>query len=386
MSKICNYPGDQDKNIFLITPQFNTEDKSFCLDQHDILKEINSKKIDKTTFYAKDNLLSNFEKQEYLDAINRIKDYIVRGHVYQINMSQRFSCSFQGDPFELFVELFKLNPAPFFAYINGDNHQIISTSPERFLYQNGNYVETRPIKGTRPRGKTKEQDELFHKELRDSEKDDAELSMIVDLLRNDIGKVCEPGSVKVAQHKRVEKYKNVFHLISIVTGRLNMGSDSVDLIKATFPGGSITGCPKIRAMEIIEEMEPNKRHIYTGSIGYISFHNTMDLSIAIRTATVIGGKLIFSVGGGIVYDSDPVMEYEETIHKGQSFFYYTKKINLHLKKTDPSPWIWLNGKFVKGDDAKIRATSLAFQYGMGLFETIRVEKGNILFWTNTSRG
>ena len=225
---------------------------------------------------------------------------------------------FAGDSYSLFKALYQLNPAPFFAYVNAGDHQIVSTSPERFLLRSGSRVETRPIKGTRPRGKTPEQDREMKAALARSPKDDAELSMIVDLLRNDIGKVCAGGSVAVTQHKRLEAYQNVYHLVSVVQGTLAEGKDSVDLIRATFPGGSITGCPKIRSMEIIDELESHRRHVYTGSIGYISFHDTMDLSIAIRTATVVGDRLVFSVGGGIVYDSDPEDEYEETLHKGQT--------------------------------------------------------------------
>ena len=162
------------------------------------------------------------------------------------------------------------------------------------------------------------EDDALRRELLESAKDDAELSMIVDLLRNDIGKVCRPGSVRVLEHKRLEAYQNVYHLVSIVKGELDPGMDAVDLLRATFPGGSITGCPKIRAMEIIDELEPVRRHIYTGSIGYVGFDGTMDLSIAIRTATFTGGKTVFSVGGGIVFDSDPASEFEETLHKGRT--------------------------------------------------------------------
>ncbi|MBW2195839.1 MAG: anthranilate synthase component I family protein, partial [Deltaproteobacteria bacterium] len=217
-----------------------------------------------------------------MDAIKRIKKYIVSGHVYQVNMSQRFEMGFAGDPFRLFKRLYKSNPAPFFAYINAGDHQVLSTSPERFIFQQGRRVETRPIKGTRPRGKTLAEDSALRFELEQSKKDDAELSMIVDLLRNDMGKVCKPGSVRVVEHKRTEAYQNVYHLVSVVEGILNCKHDAVDLIMATFPGGSITGCPKVRAMEIIDELEPKRRHIYTGAIGYVSFHDTMDLSIAIR--------------------------------------------------------------------------------------------------------
>jgi para-aminobenzoate synthetase component 1 len=200
-----------------------------------------------------------------------------------------------------------------------------------------------------------------------SKKDDAELSMIVDLLRNDIGKVCKAGSVRVAEHKRLEAYQNVFHLVSIVEGRLEEGRDAIDLLRATFPGGSITGCPKIRTMEIIDELEPNRRHIYTGSIGYISFHNTMDLSIAIRTATVYNGKIFFSVGGGIVFDSDPHDEFEETIHKGRTLMEVFKGKE---EKSTEQNYVWINGTLEPLDQASIPVWDQGFQYGFGFFETI----------------
>lgn len=363
------------QQIKLILPCFEGEKVPL---KNEIVNNITSKHYPKEGYVTDGSLESNFQKQEYIEAINKIKDYIIRGHVYQVNMSQRFMCSFNGNSFSLFLDLFNLNPAPFFAFIKAKNHEIISTSPERFLYQNGQYVETRPIKGTRPRGKTEKQDIEFKNELKNSIKDDAELSMIVDLLRNDLGKVCKAGSVAVHEHKRIEQYKNVFHLVSIVTGELNDNADSIDLIKATFPGGSITGCPKIRAMEIIEELEKNKRHIYTGSIGYISFHNTMDLSIAIRTATIINNKLIFSVGGGVVFDSDPLMEYEETLHKGESFIKLLKKTDTSLN-IPKDKYVWINGGFKKINDAKINVKSISFQYGAGLFETILWSNKKIYF-------
>src|SRR5688572_30480132 len=253
-----------------------------------------------------------------MQAVEAIRSYIAQGDVYQVNMSQRFAGDFEGDPFELYAEMYQANPAAFFAYVNAGDHQVVSTSPERFIQLKDGLVETRPIKGTRPRGASVEEDRRLLEELEGSKKDEAELSMIVDLLRNDIGKVCRAGSVRVAAHKRVEGYKNVYHLVSVVEGELDDGQSAVDLIRATFPGGSITGCPKIRSMEIIDELEPVRRHVYTGSIGYVSFHGSLDLSIAIRTATISGGQLVFSVGGGITYDSDPGLEYEETLHKGRT--------------------------------------------------------------------
>lgn len=323
-----------------------------------------------------DGFKSNFEKPDYLNTIEKIKDYINSGDIYQVNMSQRFVTDFSGDVFELFKSLYEKNPAPFFAYLNCGNHHIVSTSPERFIKQTGNKVETRPIKGTRPRGINKEEDNVLRTELKNSLKDDAELSMIVDLMRNDIGKVCKSNSVHVIEHKRVEAYQNVFHLISIVEGELELNSDSVDLLKATFPGGSITGCPKIRSMEIIDELESNNRHIYTGSIGYISFHQTMDFSIAIRTATVLNNKLIFSVGGGIVYDSNPEDEFDETIHKGQTLLNAFTKSEATIKSTEVA---WMNGLIKPVNEISISIDDPGFHYGFGFFETIRVENGKIMF-------
>jgi len=267
---------------------------------------------------AAGSCVSVFSRDEYCSAVEAIRRYIVEGDVYQVNMSQRFQGQIDAEPFDCFAKMYAANPAPFFAYINAGEHQIVSTSPERFIELRSGRVETRPIKGTRPRGKSPTEDAALRKELQESTKEDAELSMIVDLLRNDIGKVCRPGSVQVVEHKRLEAYQNVYHLVSIVKGELDPGVDAVELLRATFPGGSITGCPKIRAMEIIDELEPFRRHIYTGSIGYFGFDGAMDLSIAIRTATFTHGNVVFSVGGGIVFDSEPGSEYEETLHKGRT--------------------------------------------------------------------
>ena len=331
-----------------------------------------------------DGFTSNFNKNEYENSISDIIDYIKEGDIYQVNMSQRFSTDFSGDSYSLFTELFKENPASFFAYIHCGDHQIVSTSPERFILLDKKRVEAKPIKGTRPRGKTEEEDKKLIKELQESPKDAAELSMIVDLLRNDIGKVCKGGSVRVLKHKDLETYKNVHHLVSTIEGYLEEDKDSTDLLEATFPGGSITGCPKIRSMEIIDEKEPFRRHLYTGSIGYIGFNGRMDLSIVIRTATITRDKLFFSVGGGIVYDSDPADEYDETLHKAQSLM---KVLNLHKAKAyqteDESPrlsaknYCWSEGKFIPEEDGRIPLLSGGYQYGRGVFETIRVDKGRI---------
>jgi para-aminobenzoate synthetase component 1 len=328
-------------------------------------------------------LKSNFSKADYLSALEDIHEYIASGHVYQVNMSQRFSMAYSGSGFDLFKRLFKMNPAPFFAYIQAEGHEIVSTSPERFLLQKGRKIETRPIKGTRKRGETKEEDHILRDELLNSPKEDAELAMIVDLMRNDLGRVCTQASVKVAEHKRVEAYQNVFHLISIVTGELKENCDAVDVIAETFPGGSITGCPKVRCMEIIDELEPTCRHLYTGSIGYISLHDTMDLSIAIRTAILTQNRIHFGVGGGIVFDSNPKDEFEETLHKGRTLM----AACLDRKKTahedagvgSKQAQVWLNGRMVPADQAKIPISDPGFQYGFGFFETIRVEQGRPLY-------
>ncbi len=340
-----------------------------------LMKELSSA-VPRKSVYVSDKgctVRSGFQREEYMRAIENIRDYIVRGHVYQVNMSQRFETTYDGDAYDLFTSMFKRNPAPFYAYINAGDHCIVSTSPERFMELRGGRVETRPIKGTRPRGKTPDEDSRHRSDLENSRKDDAELSMIVDLLRNDIGKVCRAGSVKVLEHKRIEAYENVFHNVSIVEGILDEGKDAVDLIRAAFPGGSITGCPKIRSMEIIDELEPVRRHIYTGSIGYISFHDSMDLSIAIRTATIKGNRLVFSVGGGIVYDSDPAEEYRETIHKGETLLNTIN--NDHGKSGSPPEYAWCNGKFRPLGELSVSVESEGFVYGYGIFETIRVRNG-----------
>lgn len=271
-------------------------------------------------------LASNFSREGYMEAVRQVREYIRAGDVYQVNLSQRYRFDFSGDAFLLWESLFARNPAPFYAYLNCGDHQVLSTSMERFLLRKGDLVETRPIKGTRKRGASPPEDEALRNELLSSPKDDAELSMIVDLLRNDLGRVCRPRTIRVQEHKRLESYQNVHHLVSIVTGRLEPKTSYGDILRATFPGGSITGCPKIRAMEIIDELETVTRHVYTGSIGYLGWHDNMDLNIAIRTAVIHRGACTYSVGGGIVFDSDEADEYEETLHKGRTLFEIIKEM------------------------------------------------------------
>ena len=264
--------------------------------------------------------LSNFSPEGYRRAVRRAREYIFAGDVYQVNLSQRFQLPLAGSPFEAYLRLRGHNPAPFAAYINLPEAQVLSASPERFLQFNplSRHVQTRPIKGTRPRGRTPEEDKALARELLESEKDRAENVMIVDLERNDLGRVAEIGTVRVSELASLETLPTVFHLTSTVEATLREDRDLIDLLLATFPGGSITGAPKIRAMEIIDELEPTMRSVYTGTIGRICFDSSMDLNIAIRTIVVKDGVAYFQAGGGIVADSDPEMEYQETLHKARA--------------------------------------------------------------------
>jgi len=259
---------------------------------------------------------SNMSREAYGRAFARIKSYLLEGDCYQVNLAQCLSAPVSGDPFAGYRALRQLNPAPFSAYLKTPFARILSSSPERFLrVRNGGQVETRPIKGTRPRGEAPEADSTLRRELTDSTKDRAENLMIVDLLRNDLGRVCRPGSVQVPELFEVESYATVHHLVSTVTGRLTPGQNALSLLRACFPGGSITGAPKIRAMEIIEELEPHRRGVYSGAIGYLGFDGAMDTNIAIRTLIHSGGHIRFWAGGGIVQDSQVTEEYRETLDK-----------------------------------------------------------------------
>ena len=270
---------------------------------------------------ARADLISSFSKPEYIQSVKRVKEYIAAGDVYQVNLSQRFSTTLEMDPWDLYLLLRERNPAPYAAYINAGDFQLISSSPECFLTLDpiSRRVVTKPIKGTRPRSTDPAEDQRLAQELESSAKDMAENIMIVDLERNDLGRVCEFGSVSVPELAMIESYPTVHHLVSTVTGRLRDDCDVVDLLTATFPGGSITGAPKIRAMEIIAELEPVRRGVYTGSIGCLGFDGSVNLNIAIRTAVVKDGMCHFHVGGGIVADSDPEAEYQETLDKGRAF-------------------------------------------------------------------
>jgi para-aminobenzoate synthetase component 1 len=262
-------------------------------------------------------LESNFDRPGYLAAVRRALDYVHAGDCFQVNLSQRLLCPASLAPLELYARLSGQNPAPYAAYFDLGEFAIASASPELFLRVRNGAVETRPIKGTRPRGATESEDRRRADELLASTKDRAENIMIVDLLRNDLGRVCEFGSVRVSALCALESYRSVHHLVSAVRGRLRPGCGPIELLRAAFPGGSVTGAPKVRAMEIIAELEPTARGPYCGSLGYIGFDGSMDTSILIRTFTIGRGWVQFPVGGGIVADSLPEEEYAETMHKAE---------------------------------------------------------------------
>lgn len=266
-------------------------------------------------------ILPEVSKEQYLSDLKRVIEYIYAGDIYQANLTQRFSMSWQGDPWQLYQQLHKTNPAPFAAFLPYPDFQILCSSPERFIRIDSNgLIETRPIKGTRPRGSTPENDQNMADELISSLKDRAELTMIIDLERNDLGRICRFGTVRVPDLIRLEKYPTVYHLVSTITGQLKEELTASTILKGVFPGGSITGAPKIRAMEIIDELEPYRRGIYTGSIGYLGFDGAWDLNIVIRTILLKNGRAYLHAGGGIVADSVPEHEYQETLHKAKALF------------------------------------------------------------------
>lgn len=275
------------------------------------------------TFKVVSDTTCNFTEKSYGKAFDQIKAYIQSGDCYQVNLAQRFSAQVSGDSWLAYKKLRQISPAPFMAYMHLPNNQngflqVLSNSPERFIQVIGDHVETRPIKGTRPRADDMKQDLAYAKELQESHKDQAENLMIVDLLRNDIGKSSETGSVKVETLFQLQSFANVHHLVSIVTAKLKQGATAIDLLKGCFPGGSITGAPKVRSMEIIEELEPNRRGVYCGAIGYIGFDGKMDTNIAIRTAVINNNSISYYAGGGIVADSNASKEYLETLDKAST--------------------------------------------------------------------
>ncbi|SFW98952.1 aminodeoxychorismate synthase component I [Marinospirillum alkaliphilum] len=271
---------------------------------------------DEADFQLTNPFVSNLSHQAYLEHFEQVQAWLRSGDAYQVNLAQRFTASYKGSLYQAWQQLRSDINAPWAAFMQWQDKALLSLSPERFLLaEPDGRVETRPIKGTRPRGQTPEEDQHYRDELLHSAKDRAENLMIVDLLRNDLGRVCEPGSIRVPQLFALESHTNVHHLVSHVTGQLAPGKHPLDLLQACFPGGSITGAPKLRAMEIIETLEPCRRSIYCGSIGYLDRSGRMDFNIAIRTFIASDNQLHVWGGGGLVADSDGQTEYEETFHK-----------------------------------------------------------------------
>jgi para-aminobenzoate synthetase component 1 len=265
------------------------------------------------------NLDSNLSQTEFVTLVKSALAYIQSGDIYQVNLSQRFSAAFDGDPRAFFSALCEVSPAPFSAYFDAGTFQLVSSSPELFLRLSGSQIQTRPIKGTRPRSPDPTCDAQLSYQLQTSAKEMAELVMITDLLRNDLGKICEFGTIQVPELATLERYPQVQHLVSNVQGVLRPNLTHLAALAACFPGGSITGAPKIRAMEIIDELEPLRRGPYTGALGYVGFNRESQLSMVIRTAILKDSTAYFQTGAGIVADSEPAAEYAETLAKARGF-------------------------------------------------------------------
>ena len=264
------------------------------------------------------NFESSVKKEDYLEAIKKIKNYIVEGDVMQVVYGQEFSTKFEGSPIDLYRSLRKLNPSPYMYLMKIDDLHIVGASPEILVRLQNEEVTVRPIAGTVKRGKDSNEDEELADKLKSDPKEIAEHLMLIDLGRNDVGRIAEVGSVKTTEEMKIEKYSHVMHLVSNVVGKIKKGLTSIDVLKATFPAGTLSGAPKIRAMEIIDELEPDRRGVYGGAVGYLSWTGNMDVAIAIRTAVIQGKNLSVRAGGGIVYDSDPESEYQESLNKAMS--------------------------------------------------------------------
>lgn len=273
------------------------------------------------------NTSRNISPTDYLAKVERARQYIIAGDIFEVNLSQRFARAFTGDIETLYAYLTEHNPAAYAALIKTPDHALVSASPELFLQCRGREILTRPIKGTRPRGHSAEQDRALAAELMASEKEQAELNMIIDLERNDLGRICEYGSVAVLDARRIEQHPTVFHAVADIAGTLRQDVDMIDVLRATFPGGSITGAPKIRSMEIIDELEPTARSVYTGSIGWLGCRGDFDLNIAIRTIILRQGHAYVQAGGAVVYDSDPQAEYDETLAKSAALLAALQAVN-----------------------------------------------------------
>ena len=297
------------------------------LNWQDIIEWVTKPKAFKADniYCAVSSIESNMTLEQYAQKFASVKSYIGSGDCYQVNLAQRFSVKVKGEPWEGYLRLREINPSPFAAYLNVPGCHVLSVSPERFLQVDNDTVQTKPIKGTRPRSSDDNEDNQLKDELQASAKDRAENVMIVDLLRNDLSKCCEINSIKVTELFHIESFPTVHHLVSTIEGQLPKGISPIELLRESFPGGSITGAPKIRAMEIIEELEPNRRGLYCGSVGYIGFNRRMDTNIAIRTLIQKESTAYFYAGGGLVWDSDMESEYQETFDKAAAMFKFFKQ-------------------------------------------------------------
>ncbi|WP_058833841.1 anthranilate synthase component I [Luteimonas abyssi] len=266
------------------------------------------------------DFVSGFTRAGFIDAVERSKEYIRAGDIFQVVLSQRLSVPFHARPVDVYRALRALNPSPYMYFLDVGGTQVVGSSPEILVRQQGGTVTVRPIAGTRPRGATPEADAALEAELLADPKERAEHLMLIDLGRNDVGRVSEAGSVEVGERFTIERYSHVMHIVSEVTGRLRAGMSYADVLRATFPAGTVSGAPKIRALEIIRDLEPIRRNVYSGAVGYIGWHGDADTAIAIRTAVIQDGRLHVQAGAGIVYDSDPEKEWEETMNKGRALF------------------------------------------------------------------
>ena len=307
------------KSLFIVV-HGNEDTKKECQERIElihqkILEPLPSQKSSKKGVI---NFESSVKKEDYLEAIKKIKNYIVEGDVMQVVYGQEFSTKFEGSPIDLYRSLRKLNPSPYMYLMKIDDLHIVGASPEILVRLQNEEVTVRPIAGTVKRGKDSKEDKELADKLKSDPKEIAEHLMLIDLGRNDVGRIAEVGSVRTTEEMKIEKYSHVMHLVSNVVGKIKKGLTSIDVLKATFPAGTLSGAPKIRAMEIIDELEPDRRGVYGGAVGYLSWTGNMDVAIAIRTAVIQGKNLSVRAGGGIVYDSDPESEYQESLNKAMS--------------------------------------------------------------------
>ena len=307
------------KSLFIVV-HGNEDTKKECHERIElihkkILEPLPSQKASKKGVI---NFESSVKKEDYLEAIKKIKNYNVEGDVMQDVYGQEFSTKFEGSPIDLYRSLRKLNPSPYMYLMKIDDLHIVGASPEILVRLQNEEVTVRPIAGTVKRGKDSKEDKELADKLKSDPKEIAEHLMLIDLGRNDVGRIAEVGSVKTTEEMKIEKYSHVMHLVSNVVGKIKKGLTSIDVLKATFPAGTLSGAPKIRAMEIIDELEPDRRGVYGGAVGYLSWTGNMDVAIAIRTAVIQGKNLSVRAGGGIVYDSDPESEYQESLNKAMS--------------------------------------------------------------------